>query len=130
MKKELILALILMSLSANADVFTLTPAQKLHEAFESAINTRFNLLAITGVKLYGAIWKNPDQVNLSPCQAWSALSTDAVTVRHSFGFMGTFLNSVKPGAFTLAEPQGYTLTENSDGTVTCVAPSPSPSPTP
>jgi hypothetical protein len=78
-------------------------------------------------RLFNTIWK--DQ-SVPACTVWSDLGTNAAPLRESFFGLVTFINSQSPGAISLSEPSGYSMTENGDGTVTCVAPTPSPSPTP
>lgn len=73
---------------------------------------------------FSIIWK--DKL-VTPCQVWADLGTQAAATRTAFFSLIAFING-NGGSISLSEPSGYTMTNNSDGTVTCVAPSPSPSP--
>ena len=96
-----------------------TAAERFHSAISQRSTGLFNQLSSAGLQLYGAFWKNPDQVNLSPDKAWAAMGTDGVTARHAYLGMAAFVNAMIPGTLP-AEPAGWTLTENQDGTVVAV----------
>ena len=127
--KYLIIALLLIG-TASADIILITPAQKLHQQVSAQTTAMWVSLANGDKSLFNLIWHNPDKINLSPCQAFAALGTDAVAVRGSHAALVQFMNSIIPGSNTLAEDASFTLTNNQDGSVSCVAPTPTPSPTP
>lgn len=72
---------------------------------------------------------NPDCTSVPACTVFSDLGSNAAILRTGRANIST-LASVIGGAITASEPAGYTITNNQDGTVTCVAPTPSPSPSP
>ena len=120
-----------LSTLAFADLISITPAQKLHQQINIQSTNLWNQLTNADKQMFMAIWHNPDKNNLTPCQAFAALGTDAVAVRASHGSLSEFMNSIIPGSNSLVEDSTYTLVNNSDGSVTCtppVTPSPSPSP--
>lgn len=99
----------------------LTPAQALAQALSLNVTSLFARINTEITTFYQMIWSNGDQVNLSPPQAWAALGTNAVQARMLFGATVAFLNSIEAGSCTLAEPTNYTITQNGDGSITCVA---------
>jgi len=77
-------------------------------------------------QIYNIIWKDK---TVAPCQVWTDLGVNATALRESFFGLANFINTEAPGTITLAEPAGFTMVENVDGTVTCTPP-PAPSPSP
>lgn len=87
-----------------------TMGQNLYSQNKSSINAMYNM-----------IWKNSDQANASPCQMWTAGGTSAVKTRTLFLSMATVINGAEANSIQ-TEPSGYTLTQNSDGSISCSSP--------
>ena len=124
-----LIALLLIG-TASADIILLTPAQKLHQQVSIQTTAMWNGLSNGDKALFNLIWHNQDKVNLSPCQALAALGTDGAAVRASHAALAQFMNSIIPNSNQLIEDPAYTISNNSDGSVNCVAPTPTPSPSP
>lgn len=84
------------------------------KTFSSAKNL-LNQLTVQAEMQYNNFWQNP---KLTPQQAADALGTDAVTLRHLWLALVSFVNTVQPGTLTFNEPA---LTENQDGSITVTA---------
>ena len=57
--------------------------------------------------------------NYDPAKTWAALGTDGVVVKRGAEGLAAIINSAKSGSVPAGPPAGYTLTENTDGSVTC-----------
>ena len=71
-------------------------------------------------RLWTKVWKNPDK--LTPQQYCDTLGTDAAQFFAFGATLATLMTSVKPGVTVPGTPAGYTVTPNSDGTVTITPP--------
>jgi hypothetical protein len=103
---------------------TLTPQQILVNNILNGANSLFHIMVQEPTQWFNQIWHNPNP-NLTPDVTWAALGTNAVSIRSAFAALGAFLNSLAPGSFTLVEPTTYTLTQNSDGSISAVLNPPS-----
>lgn len=81
--------------------------------------------------VFQMIWNDQSKpTKFSPCTIWADMGNKAVSLLTASAQLAGLVNGLAPGSIDLTTPVGYTLTPNSDGTVSCiyVAPSPSPSP--
>ena len=76
----------------------------------------FNQISQTYQQLFGAVWSNP--MGLTPQQVVAALGTDAAELFRFLTVLSTAVNAATPGTINVANPAGFTVTSNADGTVT------------
>lgn len=101
-------------------VDTSTPAEKFAQLALYQVQTTFRLFSGGLTRLFNEIWTNSDQTNLSPDKAWASLGVNAVQFRTAYLAAAAFINANNSGLMP-SEPAGWTVTNNQDGTVTCVA---------
>ena len=108
-------------------LFTLppsTPAQAASRQILQGANNLFSSLILGPTQLFKSIWANPNPA-LTPDVVWAQINIDAVAegatavqIHQAFLALIGFMNTIVPGSLPLTEPTGWTLVENSDGTIT------------